>query len=168
VNSSRGVTLVELVLVIVLTLILAAVAIGGFTGMQTWRAAAAARRTHADLTFARDLALLSSRRTLFVFGKSGESYEIQQEAVPSSGRIAGSVLEHPLTGQAWTVSLDELSAGLRVATGGLPEGGLGFGSDGMPLTDAGKPTRDDVVVRFNSGAQIVIESGTGIGNLSWP
>ena len=84
-KGRRGFTLVELVMVIVLTLILTSVSIKGLQGITAWRSAAAVQRVQADVLYARNQALLSTRRTVCVFDPSSHTYEIQQEAAPGSG-----------------------------------------------------------------------------------
>lgn len=168
-KRAHGVTLVELVLVIVLTLILASAAIGGLKGVQTWRAAAAIRRIQADLTYTRNLAMISSRRTLCVFDSSGDSYEIRQEAVPSQGPISGSPVLHPLTGQPWSVALAELGGAVGINTvTGVSNESLGFGGDGMPLDALGQPAAGNVTVELSNGADIVVYRGSGLSEAVWP
>jgi Tfp pilus assembly protein FimT len=169
VKRARAVTLVELVLVIVLTLILASVAIGGLKGVQTWRAAAATRRVQADLTYARDLAMISSRRTLCTFDSSAGSYEIRQEAAPTHGLIIGSLVQHPLTGQPWSVLLADLGGAIAIdAVSGVSDESLGFGGDGMPLDASGQPVTGNVTVELSNGAEIVIHRGSGLNEVVWP
>ncbi|HUU97941.1 MAG TPA: hypothetical protein VM487_19565 [Phycisphaerae bacterium] len=168
-KRARAVTLVELVLVIVLTLILASVAIGGLKGVQTWRAAAAIRRIHADLTYTRNLAMISSRRTLCTFDSSADSYEIRQEAVPSQGQITGSLVQHPLTGQSWSVLLADLGGAVAIDTvTGVSDESLGFGGDGMPLDALGQPVTGDVTVGLSNAAEIVVYRGSGLSEVVWP
>ena len=169
-RSNRGVTLVELIVVISLTAILAGVSIRGFGGVQAWRAAAAAKRFHADCLHARNLAILSSRRTAIVIvDASGMVYQLQQEAAPAEGTLLTTPLTHPLTGQDWQVALGSLASGLSLQSNDGPPGGvIGFDSDGLPIDANGALWNADVNLSLSSGVTIEIEQYTGIAELIWP
>ncbi|MEW6252977.1 MAG: hypothetical protein AB1716_20255 [Planctomycetota bacterium] len=165
----RGVTLVELVLVITLTLVLSAAAIGGLRGVQSWRTSAAVRRVQADLDYARSLALLSGRRTLCRFDLAASSYELQQEPQPASGVIQGSPLVHPLDGRAWQVALDDLAAELTVTLQPvLTASAIGYGTDGLPVDANGTAVGQDVRLTFSNGAVLTLRSGSGLSEVTWP
>lgn len=178
--SRRAVTLVELTLVIALTLILSAVAIGGLRGLRTWRAAAAVRRVQADLTFARNQALLSGRRTWCVFDLNSQSYELRQESQPGrdSPRTAAQswpLLEHPATGRPWRVGIAELASDLRVsAIAGVDDAQFGFGPDGLPMQTSGAAVRSDIELTFVGGstaapvASLAVRAGSGRVEALWP
>ena len=165
----RAFTLVESVLVIVLTLLLTAAAIGGLRGTQTWRASAAVSRVQSDLLYARSAALLSGRRTLCVFNTSQGTYELQQEASPASGAIAGVVLEHPVTGAAWRVTLGDLATGLALSFApALNPTEIGFDATGMPISRAGSPLANDIAMRLGSAGTVTLRAGSGLCEVSWP
>jgi len=166
---ARAVTLVELAAVIAITLILTASAVAGLVGMQQWQRAAALRRVQADLAHARDLAILSSRRTLIVLHASPPSYEVQQEADPGSGAISGSALTHPLTGEPWVVAPQDLGGGLTLAWT-IPGGAtsFGFAADGRPVSAAGVPLAADVQATANNGAEVIVRDGSGVSEVNWP
>jgi prepilin-type N-terminal cleavage/methylation domain-containing protein len=166
VTSKQGFTLTELVMVIVLTLILAAASIAGLQGIGTWRSAAAVRRVQADVFYARNLALLSSRRTLCVFHTGSDTYEVQQEASPASGSISAAVIDHPLTGEPWQVALPDLCAGLGISSAPTPT--FGFGIDGCPVSMSGSRISSDIDVTFNTGATLTVIAGSGLSEVSWP
>ena len=166
---ARALTLVELVVTISVMMILTAVSVSGLVGMRTWRAGAAVRRVHADLAYARARAMLSSRRTICEFDLKAQSYELQQEAKPVTGKISGSVLAHPLKDEDWRVTLAELGGGLTVsAISGASGDEVGFSPQGLPVNRSGKVITKDVQVRFSNGAQIVIHGGSGLCEVSWP
>jgi Tfp pilus assembly protein FimT len=168
-RPARGVTLVELVTVIVLTLVLTSVAIGGLVGMRTWRRAAAVRRIHADVLYARHLAMLSSRRTLCVFDTASQTYELRQEAAPASGVVAATVIEHPTSAGPWTVALADLAGDLRVVSVvGVSAATLGFGADGLPIESSGAWVGQDVRIDFDNGAAIEVRRGSGFAEVIWP
>jgi prepilin-type N-terminal cleavage/methylation domain-containing protein len=164
--SRRGFTLVELVLVIVITLILTSTAIHGLAGVTDWRAAAAVRRAHADVTHARSQAMLTGRRTLCIFDADSSTYELRQEATPGSGPLAAEILDHPLSGQAWQVMLRDLSSGLEIDSAPTPA--FGFGRDGLPIDSSGAYLDDDIDITFSGGATLRVLAGSGLLEMSWP
>jgi prepilin-type N-terminal cleavage/methylation domain-containing protein len=164
ITRQAGFTLVELVLVIVLTLVLTAASIKGINGVGEWRAAAAVRRVNADITYARNQALLSGRRTLWVLDTGDQTYEIRQEAAPASGAITAASIDHPLTDESWVVTIQDLSSGLAASS---DDPVFGFGSDGTVINSSGSRLTDDVVVTFDNGATITVTAGSGLSQVSW-
>ncbi len=169
-NSNRGVTVVELVMVIVVTMILAGASIAGLNGVQAWRAAAAVKRLYADCGFARNLAMLSARRTaLVIVDEASMSYELRQEAAPGVGALVTTPLTHPVTGQDWRVVLGSVATGLSLLSSNGPAGGvIGFDADGLPIDGGGAHWNADIDLVLSSGATIGIEQQTGIAELIWP
>ena len=164
-----GFTLVELVLVITLTFVLTAAAIAGLHGVQSWRASAGVRRIQSDIMYARNLALLSARRTLCVFDSQSTSYEIQQESSPGSGPLVASVIDHPLTDDPWQVTVQDLASGLAITSSlALDPPVFGFGSDGVLVDSSGSFISKDLEVAFNNGAKLAIYSGSGLCEVRWP
>ena len=156
--QTRGFTLVEAVMVIVLTTILTAAAIGGLRGTQTWRASAAIRRVQSDLLYARSAALLSGRRTLWVFDANQNSYELQQEASQATGAIAGVALENPVTGTTWHVALNDLATGLTISfSPALNPAEIGFDNAGMPVNRAGAALTTDITMTLGSTSQLYFD-----------
>ena len=169
-RSHRGVTMVELVMVISISMILAAVSIVGFQGVQSWRAASAVKRLRADFRHARNLAMLSSRRTaLVIVDEAAMTYELRQEAAPSAGSRSLSVLTHPVTGQDWSVTLGGIAAGLSLQSNNGPSDGvIGFDADGMPIDSGGALWGGDIDLLFSTGAAIHVAWRTGIAEVIWP
>jgi prepilin-type N-terminal cleavage/methylation domain-containing protein len=165
----RAFTLVECVMVIVLTLILTAAAIGGLRGTQTWRASAAAKRVQSDLLYARSAALLSGRRTLCIFDTGQGTYELQQEATPASGAIAGVVLDHPVTDAPWRVTLADLASGLTLSfPPTLNPAEIGFDIAGMPINRSGAALANDITINLGNGSTLTLRAGSGLCEVSWP
>ena len=173
-RSGRGpvpaVTIVELVMVIIVTMILAGASIAGLNGVQSWRAAAAARRLHADFAYARNLAVLSSRRTaLAIVDKATLTYELRQEAVPATGALVASVLTHPATGKDWSVTLGGLASGLSLQSSDGPANDvIGFDADGLLIDSSGGQWNGDISLSLSSGATINLTQATGVAELVWP
>ncbi len=169
-KSNRGVTIVELVMVIVVTMILAGASIAGLNGVQAWRSAAAVKRLHADFGFVRNLAMLSTRRTaLVVVDQASMTYELRQEAAPGAGTLVTTPLTHPVTGQDWRVVWGSVATGLSLLSNSGPAGGvIGFDADGLPIDASGTLWNADIDLSLSSGATIAIEQQTGIAELTWP
>ncbi len=169
-RSNRGVTVVELVMVIVVTMILAGGSIAGLNGVQEWRSAAAVKRLHADCGFVRNLAMLSARRTaLVIVDQASMTYELRQEAEPGVGALVTSPLTHPITGQDWRVVLGSVATGLSLLSNSGPSGGvIGFNTDGLPIDASGALWNADIDLSLSSGATIAIEQQTCIAELIWP
>ena len=162
----RGFTLVEMVMVIVLTLILTSVSIKGLHGISTWRSSAAVQRVQADVLHARNQALLSARRTLCIFDLDSQTYEIQQEPTPASGSISAVLVDHPLTSEPWRVALQDLSGSLSISS--APTATFGFDTDGMLVAASGTRLSSDVDVTFNNGATLTVFAGSGLSEVNWP
>lgn len=166
---SRGFTLVESIMVIVLTMILATVALAGLRGTQTWRASAAVGRVQSDLLYARSAALLAGRRTLCVVDTVQNVYTLQQEASPATGAIVGVVLDHPVTGTPWRVALGDLATGLTISfSPALNPTEIGFDATGMPINRAGTPLANDIAMRLGSTGTVTLRAGSGLCEVSWP
>ena len=72
---SGGYTVVELVLVMVLLIILAAVAVPRFTALQSVRVNAAVREIASDIRYAQSLAISSGKNHRVVFSAAGYTIE---------------------------------------------------------------------------------------------
>ncbi len=168
-NPARAFTIVELVLVITVSVILSAVAIGGLLGYDSWRSAAAVKRIQADLLYARQLAMQSQRRTLCVFDTGAQTYALQQEATPGSGAVTGASLTHPLTEANWSVAMSGLSASLTVSSvSGASGNTFGFDANGMPIESTGAAVSGDVDVTFSDGVKLRVAQHTGIAEIIRP
>ena len=161
-------TLVEAALAITLTLILTAAAIGGLVGVQAWRGSSAVRRFQADLLYARDAALLSTRRVMCVLS-AGTSYQLQQESTPGTGNVVSAILQHPMTDQPWQVAFGSIASGLSLTVQpALNPTEFGFGTDGRLISRNGGAQPSDVVLTFNKGAVVTLRTGSGLCELRWP
>jgi len=166
VTQRRSFTLVEMVLVIMLTLILTSLSIKGLRGVSAWRSASAIQRVQADILHARNQALLSGRRTVCILDLDSHTYEIQQETTPASGPISAAPIEHPLSREPWRVALQELSGGLRISAAPTPT--FGFGVDGMLVGTSGAHLSGDINVTFSNGATLTVLAGSGLPEVDWP
>jgi type II secretory pathway pseudopilin PulG len=165
-RGKLGFTIVEMVMVIVLTLILMAASVKGLQGIGAWRSAAAVQRVQADVLYARNQALLSARRTLCVFDPDSHSYEIQQEAAPASGPISATLIDHPLTSEPWQVALQDLPGSISISSAPTPT--FGFGADGIPVGISGARLGSDIDLTFGNGATLTVFAGSGLSEVIWP
>ena len=165
----RGLTLVALVVTMSIAIVLGAVAIGGIVGVGAWRAASAVRRVHADVTYARTHAMLTTCRTACAFDTGDGSYEIEAESQPRSGSLAANVLQHPLYDGSWSVALADLGGGVSInSIGGIADGVLGFDRNGLPVRSSGNKINSNVSVKFNTGAEIIVYADSGMCEITWP
>ncbi len=162
-------TLVELVLTMSLTLILASVAIGALVGVQTWRQTAGVRRIAADIAYARAEAMLSGRRTMCRFNLGMQEYTLLQEAQPATGKIDGAVMNHPGDETPWQIRASELGSDLSLhALHGVDGRTFGFATTGLPVNENGHPLRQDVRLDLSNGVQVVVRGETGVCEVIWP
>jgi Tfp pilus assembly protein FimT len=169
----RAFTLVESIMVIVITMILTAASFAGLRGVQTWRATAAVRRVQSDLLYARSAAMLSGRRTLCVFDTSQNRYTLQQEANPppagSPVAIVGVTLEHPVTGSTWQVALNDLANGLTMTfPSGFTPTEIGFDVSGLMCRRMGSTMGKDVTLTLGSAGTVTVRGSSGLSEVSYP
>jgi prepilin-type N-terminal cleavage/methylation domain-containing protein len=166
-KAQAAFTLVELLVVITLTLILAGAAVGTLSGATTWRTRAGVRRIEADVACARSYALLTGCRTLWAYTTSTATYELQQEQAPRTGAISATVINHPLTSAAWRVRVSDLG-GLQISSfGSLGATSFGFGADGRPISTAGAVLSNNVDITFQNGTVLTIYAGSGVAEVTW-
>ena len=94
-NNSKGFTLVEIIIVVVILGIAAVLAVPTLSNAADIQVRSAANRIAADLDYAKNLAITHQRTYSIVFNPSGEAYEIQDES--------GSPVSNPLTGNDFVV-----------------------------------------------------------------
>lgn len=167
VKQRRAFTLVELMLVIAMTAIVAGMAAGGLKSVRSAQKSNAVRRVQADLTYARDRAMSTGCRTQWALVKAAQAYELRAESAPASGTISAKVIKLP-SGAAWHVALRDLAAGLSVSKlTAANSNAVFFAAAGNLINKSGKPA-GDATVKFNSGAIIAISSTTGAAAVHWP
>jgi general secretion pathway protein H len=88
---SKGFTLIEIIIVVVILGIAAAVVVPTISSAADMQVRSAANRISADLDYAKGLAITHQSFYTIVFDESGESYEILDST--------GSAVENPFTGQ---------------------------------------------------------------------
>lgn len=160
--NCRALTLVELVMVLSLTGVLAAAGVGGFVGLADWRAAAGLRRLADDIRCARQTAIIAGVRVGWVFDPAAQAYELRRESEPADGAFAGAAMPHALTGGDWRVLLAEIGARRIASVRGTSANTIVFGPDGLPRNTAGQRVAANVVIRMTGQGRIVVERRTGV------
>ena len=103
----KGFTLVELIIVVVILGIAAAMAVPMFSGAADMQVRSAANRIAADIDYAKGLAITHQRAYSVVFDPANESYDIR---VTSTNAI----VENPVTGNVFVVDFSADSRLSRV------------------------------------------------------
>lgn len=163
----RALTLMELALTLVVILVLAGAAVGAVKGAATWRRTGGVKRVAADLTYARDLALLTGCRTLWSFQAASQSYTLRQESSPATGALGGTALVDPLTGAAWNVALAGLGGLAISGITGTPDSAVGFSPEGTPLRTSGASVSASIQITLSNGAVLTVDRGSGLAGVAW-
>lgn len=161
-------TLIELIAVIVITAILAGVAVPAMNSIANSRGSGAARAIVQHLSFARERALNSGNRVWVVFDANAESYAVFAEPDGGTGYGDALSLADPTTGRQMGLTLNVgefvgvgiASASFRGATPNAT-GVVGFDWLGSPLFQTGTPLGSDGSVVLTTGATIEVRVFTG-------
>jgi MSHA pilin protein MshC len=158
-----GFSLVELVTVLVIIGILAAVAVPAVASFSGSRSAVAAQRIARDLSFARHLATSSGRRTWAVFSVPANSFAVLAEPTGSPGRVNAITCSDPGTGLPLTCTLNaDPFAGVSLVSVSFDSGSeVGFDWLGRPLDSAGAQLSAPGVVSLSGGQTVTIAPGSG-------
>lgn len=163
---ARAFTLIELVAVILLMAIMAALAAPALGTLPGAARDAAALNLRRDLAFAREHALSTGDRTWVAFAIDTQSYTLRAEPRTSPSRAAALVITDPATGAPMIQRLDRGPyAGIRllsVSAGGAAE--LGFDRLGRPLSVAATPLTADALITLTGPVTIRVRAGTGLAS----
>jgi prepilin-type N-terminal cleavage/methylation domain-containing protein len=162
----RAFTLIELIVVMVLIAIMAAVAVPAIGNLTSTRASTAARQLARDLTFARQQAGARGVTIWVVFDTANESYSILAESLQTPGLANALTITDPATGQPFVqrfTSGDFVNVDLTsVSIGGVTGTHLGFDWLGRPVSSAGVVLASASSISINNGAlTIAITPQTG-------
>ncbi len=103
---SSGFTMIELIVVMTIVAVLAAIAIPRLAAPGARRLRRASHQLATHIKLARDLAMATSRHTWVVFDLSGDSYSVYIEDPDNPGRSHRISVTHPETGGDFDVALN--------------------------------------------------------------
>ena len=161
--AAAGFTLVELVAVMLIVGILAAVAIPALGGLTARRGAIAAARVVRDLEYARGLAVHDGATTWVVFAAGGGSYQISAEPAGSAGRADRVAVRDPASNSELTRRLNtaDLAGVLVTAADFDGSAEVGFNWMGAPLNQGEVELAVAGTVTFTGGFRVRVEPETG-------
>ena len=161
-------TLIELIAVIVITAIIAGVAVPAMNSIANSRGSGAGRAIVQHLSFARERALNSGNRVWVVFDPDAESYALFAEPDGGSGYADALALIEPTTGRQMGMTLDTGEfAGIGITSasfrGSTPNSTpvVGFDWLGSPLAQSGSALGSNGEVVLTTGATIEVRVFTG-------
>ena len=165
-GSVGGFTLMELLVVVILLSIAAAVVVPRALDTADIQALAAARTTASDLEYARDLAITTTNRVKATFTPAAASYTLTQwnEATSSWDPIA-----QPITkATSYKVTFSTQYGFGRVNLSNASFGGqayVTFDETGTPVDNNGVPLANDGAVTISAGSTtytLTVQAATGI------
>ncbi|MBX3385184.1 MAG: prepilin-type N-terminal cleavage/methylation domain-containing protein [Phycisphaeraceae bacterium] len=162
-TSGRGFSLVELIVVIVLISLLAAVAIPSLSRAADSRARAGVEQLRRDLEGARDMACHGGVRTWVVFSIAQQRYECFIESPSNPGRAGRTPRTDPATGRPFSQPIggpDWSNVSLvSVSFNGGTE--IAFDWQGRPLSMAEQPLTSNGQVTFSNGRSLSVSHTNG-------
>jgi type II secretory pathway pseudopilin PulG len=156
--------MVELIAVIIITAILAAVAVPTLSGVPDTRCAAAAKQLVRDLSFARQRAASAGIPAWVVFDTGGETWSILVESHTTPGRDNRAALTDPATGRDLVQTMDaDPFIGVELLTAAFDGAAeVGFDWRGRPLNSAEAALAADGSVTLTGGHTVTVDSGAGV------
>lgn len=151
---AEGFTLAELVVVMLITGVLGAVAIGSMQSLTTTRQVAAAHTVSRDLAYARERTMATGTRHWVSFSVASSSYSVLAENPATPGFASATSLRDPATGMPLVTHLNTGDyAGVAISSVSF-DGGTTVGFDwlGRPLATTGS--------RLTSSAQVIVGTRT--------
>lgn len=169
-NAGGGFSLVELVTVMVLVSLLAAVALPTLSAMGSTRSAFAAGLVFKDLTLARERAVATGRSQYMVFAPNAGTYTFLYDDAANPGRANAPLATDPSSGRPFVRTLGAGdTAGVGIASAAFDSGAeVGFDWRGRPLNSQQNPLQATGTVTLTGGASVRVLAGSGLVSSSLP
>jgi type II secretion system protein H len=164
-----GFTMIEVLVVMVMIAIMAAVAIPKLGNVGSTRAAVAARMIARDLTYARERAIATGTRVWVVFNAGAQSYSVMSENPSSPGRAGAFVMADPnLSGKNYIQYLNTGEyAGVTMSSVNFDSNlEVGFDWVGKPYNNASNPLAATGTISLSNGFGVTVEVGTGLAKVT--
>jgi prepilin-type N-terminal cleavage/methylation domain-containing protein len=162
-HPGRGFSLVELISVMVVMGILAAVAVPALSTTESTRHAAAARLAASDLRFARQHAVATGTRTWVSFQVIPGEWSVEWEDPDAPGRSGAQALTDPATEQPMVQKLDVLFRGEQLLSANFDGSNeIGFDWLGRPLSSAETALVSTGTLTFVSGFAVSVATDSGL------
>jgi prepilin-type N-terminal cleavage/methylation domain-containing protein len=159
-----GFSLIELLAVIAIAGIMAAVAVPTLSTLASTRTAAGAKLILRDMSYARERAITTGARTWVIFNVSGNSYSLLQEPTGNPGRANAAPLIDPGTQRSFGETFGSGQfAGVSLTAVSFDSGvECGFDWLGKPLNASQNTLANDGTVTLAGGKTITVKSGSGL------
>jgi type II secretory pathway pseudopilin PulG len=156
--------LIEVLVVMIIASIMAAVAVPTLSTLSATRAAAAQKLVLRDMSYARERAIATGMRTWVVFNVAGNSYSLLQEPVGSPGRSNATVMTDPGTQKAYTQTLGANQfAGVSLVSASFDSGAeCGFDWLGKPLNSAQNALAANGTLTLSGSKTVTVQAGSGL------
>jgi len=152
-SSSKGFTLVELMVVLLIMAIAAAIVVPSLASTSDFQALSAARMIVADLQYAQDAAITTQSDVTVDFDTENYSYTLSNQSGP---------LVHPMTKGAYTIAFPAMHGfkSVRLAAA------FGAGGHSVTFDVTGSPDQAGMVTVLAGSYQHAIRLSEGTGTVS--
>jgi prepilin-type N-terminal cleavage/methylation domain-containing protein len=163
VPANRGLTLIELIAVIVILVVLAGAAVPAMTSFGQTRAATAAQHLTSDINHARQIAVTTGRTAWIVCEPSEHRWSLLIESLASPGRANATVHTDAATGRPYVIDVNVAPFhGVELLSCDFDgELHVGFDWRGRPLTDDETPLTATGASELTGGYRVEVEPETG-------
>lgn len=163
-------TLIEVIVVMLIVAIMAAVAIPTLSKVGSTRGAVAARMIARDLTYARERAIATGTRTWVVFNAASNLYSVMAENPASPGRAGATTMMDPSgSGKYYIQYLNTGEYAGVTITGATFDSGTEVGFDwvGKPYNNTSTPLAAAGAVTLSIGGfTITVQPTTGLAKVT--